>query len=918
MSSARPETMEGGEQVNQSSGEQSESLLKTKLFVPPIQSNCVYRPRLTELINRGLDKVLILISAPAGYGKTTLVTSWLNETEIPSAWISLDDSDNDPVQFLQYFLTALHKIVPSIQIEILSVLQGSQPNPFESLMNILINAMAECAIPFILILDDFHVLHAQPILDMLTYLFEHAPPPLHTVILSRTDPLLPLAHLRARNQLLDIRAEQLRFTRKEIEVFLHEVMALDLSADDIAAIQVRTEGWIAGLQLAAISMQECEDVHGFVTAFAGSHHHIIDYLTEEVLKRQSERISSFLLRTSILSRMCGSLCDAVVDPDTKEYADGQVILEELERKNLFLIPLDNERRWYRYHHLFSDMLNRQLENLYPRLSSELNLRASRWYEQNGLLPEAINHAVMAGDHDRSTKLIEQNGVLLLIRGEVTTLLKWAAAIEPYSQTHPWLFIFKAWAYALSGDLDRVDGLLGTAEGLIFSLEPSEDVKIMQGAIAAARAHRANLLGEARLAADYARRALELLPDINLVSRSLRAVSTSLLGDATSMSGDLEEAKQAYLVSAQICQAAGDVHLTIVINSNLANILVEQGMLHQAARVYAETLSMATRPDGQKALIAGRLFIELSQVYYEWNHLEDALQYAQQSFALCRQWGNMDLQAVGYAQLARIEHLHSHPEEAQVAAQAAEQLVNGYDLAPRYSIWVKSALARLLINQGNLENASHLIQRTGINMGNIAEEAEIPYLLEPIYLVFLRLSLAQRKYNHALRLSERLLHKAEAGNRVGRVIEILVLQALVYQAKNEAERALVILGRALMLAQPEGYLRVFLDEGDPMAKLLYQAKVHQVGGSYLSELLFHLGADSSKALPHSQLLIEPLTRRELELLKLIEEGCTNQDIADRLVISIPTVKRHISNIYSKLGAKNRTQAISLGKELKLFD
>jgi LuxR family maltose regulon positive regulatory protein len=441
---------------------------------------------------------------------------------------------------------------------------------------------------------------------------------------------------------------------------------------------------------------------------------------------------------------------------------------------------------------------------------------------------------------------------------------------------------------------------------------------MQGVIAAARAHKSILRGEAQIAADFARRALELLPDKNLVSRSLRAVSTSLLGDATSMSGDLEEARNAYIESAQICQAAGDIHLTIVINSNLANIMVEQGLLHQAARVYTDTLSMATRPDGQRALIAGRLLVELSQVLYEWNHIEDALVYVQQGLALCKQWGNMDLQAVGYAQLARLEHQYSHPEEAQVAAQAAEQLVNGFDLAPRYSIWVQSMLARLAIDKGNLAHASHLIKKTGIILNMNGEQAESPYLLEPMYSVLLRLFLAQRKYNHALRLSQRLLHKPEAANRIGRVIEILVLQALAFQGKHDMEHALTVLGRALMLAQPENYVRVFLDEGEPMHKLLYLAKVNQGNGSYISGLLSDLSADAGNPLPSVQLLIEPLTRRELELLKLIEEGCTNQDIAERLVISIPTVKRHISNLYSKLGAKSRTQAISLGKELKLID
>jgi LuxR family maltose regulon positive regulatory protein len=334
-------------------------------------------------------------------------------------------------------------------------------------------------------------------------------------------------------------------------------------------------------------------------------------------------------------------------------------------------------------------------------------------------------------------------------------------------------------------------------------------------------------------------------------------------------------------------------------------------------IRAETLSLATRPDGQKAVIAGRLLVELSQVYYEWNQLEMAFNYAQQSINLCQQWGNMDLQAVGFAQLARKEHIYSHPVEKRAASQAAEQLVNRYDLAPRYSLWVKSVLARLQISQGNLGRALHLVPKSGINVDSSAEESEIPYLLEPMYLILLRLALAQRKYNNDLELSQCLFHQAEAGNRIGWVIQILILQALAYHGKNDKEQALAVLDKAIMLAQPEGYVRVFLDEGEPMVRLLYTAKVHQVGGSYLPELLSQTNNDSKQALLNTQLLIEPLTKRDLELFKLIEQGCTNQDIADRLVISIPTVKRHISNIYSKLSAKSRTQAISLAKDINLF-
>ena len=447
--------------------------LTTKLHIPPPCQLLVLRPRLTAALSKALTNSLTLISAPAGYGKSTLVSSWLRDTDVPSAWISLDEGDNDPIRYLQYFISALQRIVPTIQPDLLGVLQEKQPDPFEALLNILINEIDRQAVPFVLVLDDFHTIQAQPVLEMVTHLLEHMPPQMHLVLLTRTDPPLPLSRLRVRSQLAEIRADQLRFTREEIATFLNEAMGLSLSTDDIAALETRTEGWIAGLQLASIAMQGGKDIHSFVSAFTGSNYYIMDYLTEEVLKRLPEKVSLFLLQTSILGRICGPLCEAVVESGTIEQNNGQAILEDLERMNLFLIPLDDERRWYRYHHLFADVLSRHLERLYPHQSSELHQRASQWYEQNGFIPEAIQHSLAAGDQDCATQLIEQNGVLLLIRGEVTTLLKWIEAVEPHSQTHPWLYILKAWAFALTGNLDRVNGMLRTAEELISTLEPTQ-------------------------------------------------------------------------------------------------------------------------------------------------------------------------------------------------------------------------------------------------------------------------------------------------------------------------------------------------------------------------------------------------------------------------------------------------------------
>jgi LuxR family maltose regulon positive regulatory protein len=888
------------------------TLLTTKLYAPPSCPTLVERPRLTVDLSKALTRRLTLVSAPAGYGKTTLVSSWLRETEIASAWLSLDEGDNDPIRFLQYFLSALHKIVPAIQLDLLDMLRGMRPAQADALLNCLINEIAENAVSFVLVLDDFHVIHAQPILEMLAFLFDHLPPQMHLVCLTRTDPDLPLARLRVRDQLVDIRAEQLRFTLDEIAVFLNKMMGLNLSADDLTALETRTEGWIAGLQLAALSLQGRQDIHSFVAAFTGSHAYIMDYLTEEVLKLQPESVRSFLLQTAILDRLCAPLCEAIVETDQMAPHQGQAMLEALEHMNLFVIPLDNERRWYRYHHLFADVLNRRLEHLFPQRLADLHRRASHWYEQNGFIAEATHHALLIGDQDRAIQLIEQNGCLLLIRGEVNTLQRWLEAIELQAQTRPWMYIFKAWLFTLTGYPERVEELLQTAEQLIPSSETSIANRTMQGTIETARAYQANLLGDTLLATKHARRALQHLPDADLVSRSLRTVATSLLGDASSMNGDLQEARQAYSEALRIAQAAGDVHLTIVLNSNIANILIEQGSLHEAARIYGETLQMATRPDSQEPVIAGRVYAELSQVSYEWNHLEAALQQVRHSMALCQQWGNIDQQAISYVMLARLEHVQHQPGRAQAAIRRAQQLVEEHHLLPRYSVWVRHALACLWIAQGDLEQASRPVQQSGIRIDD-----EIPYLREPEYLAWARVLLAQEDYEAALALIQQLLQKAEATSRMRRVIEVLVLQALIFQGRRDIDQALTVLERALSLARPEGYVRTFLDEGEQMAKLLHLAKARRIEIVYATELLSAMEGAAARPQAPAQLLAEPLSQRELEVLQLIEAGCSNQEIAARLFISIATVKRHISNIYAKLDVQNRTQAISIGRELNLL-
>ena len=679
----------------------------------------------------------------------------------------MDEGDNDPIRFLQYLLTALVPITPAIADNLLEMPQGIQPDQFENIINHLVNDLASFSKPFILVLDDFHAIQSEAVLRVVSYLLEHQPHQMHLAILTRTDPPLSLSRLRVRNQLLDIRADHLRFTHAEIAAFLNTAGGIHLSDQDLAAMEARTEGWIAGLQLAALSMKSSSDIHGFVSAFTGSHHYVMDYLAEEVLKAQPGKVSTFLLQTSILDRLCGPLCEAILGTDTTELTDGQAMLETLEAMNLFVIPLDDERRWYRYHHLFADVLRKRLEQQYSHLLPELHRRASQWYEQNGFVSESIQQAIAAGDQDRAAQLIEQNGCFLLISGEVSTFLSWTDSIVYESKTRPWLAIQRAWSLALTGNLDQVESTLQVPEQLLTPLEPTIEVKTMLGTIAAARAYCADSRGNTSLAKEYAQKALEQLPDCSSISRSIRSVAMLILGDSSWMIGELEQAAQAYTKAIGIGRDAGNAHMVINANSSLADIYLEQGQYRRAADAYTRSLQMAVRPDGQLSPLASRNLLGLGRISFERNQLEDAYANTRHCIELSQKWGDVNLKAGAYAMLARLEQVRSNLKESQEAARNALQLAEEHSLSTNRFIQVNSDLARLWLAQGNLEKVSHLIQKAGLTVND-----EIPYQREPEYVILLRLLIAQRNIEAALALSERLLQTAQAAGRMGLVAEVL--------------------------------------------------------------------------------------------------------------------------------------------------
>jgi LuxR family maltose regulon positive regulatory protein len=897
-------------------------LLQTKLLLPPVRSNRVERPRLFAQLDAGLAKPLMLVCAPAGYGKTTLVSSWLRTLSLPAAWLALDEDDNDPLRFLQSLAAALEQIVPALPgdalpADLATLLQARQPTPWRALLPRMLNPIAAQAAPVVLVLDDVHLLQAPPVLDLLAFVLEHLPPVLHLVLLSRVDPPLPLARLRVRDQLMEIRADRLRFTPEESARFLRDGMGLSLSGDEIATLERRVEGWIAGWQLAALSLQGTPDVAGFVAAFSGSHRYIMDYLAEEVLTYQPEPVRTFLLQTSILARLCGPLCRAVAggnaaDEDAGNVVDGQAMLELLEQKNLFVTPLDGERRWYRYHPLFADVLNRHLERLLPDQVPELHRRASLWFEQQMFIPEAVHHALLARDHEHAVELVEQHGCALLLRGEGGTLLDLLARVERQGQLRPWPTVLKAWALALSGHLDEVEPTLQPVEPLLAALEPTPMVQEVRGCMAALRAHRANQEGDTELAAHLAQQALDHLPECDPLACTLRSVAILVLGDASRVNGDLAAAQRAYREARRISQVADNLPMSLIAETALGEMLVEQGHLHQAAQLFSESLQRMTEPDGRVSPAAAGLYAGLSRVAYAWNDLEAAARYARQGLTLSRRSGDHDLEAVAHVFLARLGRAQGHLDQVQAAMQAAEHLLGESALSPNRSVWVQAALAHVCLVQGQPEPARQFVLQRGLT-----PEDEIPYRREAEYLVLVRLLLAQGDYGRARALAGRVRVQAEAAPRIGRVIEGLLLQALVYQGQQEYAQALAHLEQAFVLAQPERYVRPFLDEGEAMAKLLQRAKTHGLAPHVAAELLAALDSDGGSPRPFGQGLVEPLTERELEVLQRIAAGDSNQEIAEHLVISPATVKRHISNLYGKLGAASRTQALALARDRGLL-
>jgi LuxR family transcriptional regulator, maltose regulon positive regulatory protein len=903
-------------------------LLATKLHVPTLRPGYLPRARLTERLAEGMAGELVLVCAPAGFGKTALLADWARRSQRQVVWLSLDPGDNDPARFWRYLATALDPACAGIAGQVAALLRGPQP-PLEAVVTAVINALAAQPDQVALVLDDYHLIEAAAVYDSLLALLERQPVQLRLVLAGRADPPLPLARLRARGQLAELRERDLRFTAEEAGALLAEAVEPELPHAAVAALAARTEGWVAGLQLAALSLRGRSDPAEFVATFGGGHRYVLDYLTEEVLARQPEQLVSFLLETSVLERLCGPLCQAVTG-----RADSQQLLEQLERANLFLLPLDEVRGWWRYHQLFADLLRARLAQEQPERVAQLHRVAAAWCEQHGLVDDAIRHALAAGDTTWAARLVERHADALLGRGETATLRRWLQGLPAeLVRSRPRLCLAQVVTAVTAVRLDAAASLLDHAERALAARggQPEEPYEPSVGraasllanvpaGIALARAILAGMQGDADRTSEFSRRALAELDEGEWM---LRALVDWALAQADWLAGRLAPAERTLARAVVGLRAAGVSVEAAVVDYGLAQVQQGQGRLGAAEATCREALDVATAVHSAPPF-AGLAHVRLAELLRERDELDAALDHATRGVALCRQLAHAWPLAAGLVTLAWIRQAQGDPAGAVETMGEAEQVLPDPRLVELFHPAPVQA-ARLALAQGRTADAARWVRERGLGV-----EDELSYPREPAYLVLARLLLAEQAPERALGLVERWLALAVTQERTASIIEFRALQALAYAACGDAPAALAALAEALALAWPEGYLRVFVDEGAPLATLLgtliaagpHGALARQIPPDYLRRLtdaFERAGVASSArgrrgAVPG---LVEPLSDRELEVLQLLATGRSNQQIAEELVVALDTVKKHVSRILDKLGVANRTQAVARARELQLL-
>ncbi len=905
-------------------------LLSTKLFFPAPRPTLVPRPRLTARLTEGLTRPLTLVSAPAGSGKSTLLSEWRASERSRTytlAWLSLDQYDNDPLRFLTYLIAAVATVKPGFGETPRAFLHASRPQPpaAQTILAHLISELGEQETPLALVLDDYHLITTRPIHDALAFLLDHLPPQIHLVILTRADPPLPLARLRVRNQLTEIRAADLRFTTDEAAAFLHRTMGLNLSPEDVAALEARTEGWIAGLQLAALalrgpmSMQGRSDITGFVTAFSGSHTYVAEYLVEEVLQHQPEGVQTFLLQTSILERLNPELCEAVT-----ERPDGQAVLMALHRANLFVLPLDDEGRWFRYHHLFADLLQARLRQAFTAEAiAALHKRAAAWYELHGFVIEAVSHALASKDFDYAAGLVEENAYPMATRGEMATLLQWSQALpNDVIQRRPVSSLAKAWALTFAGAIEQVEPLLLQVEAQIGGEAPM--AREVLGNAAAIRAYLAMMVGDDQRALELAERAGTLLPQSSAQPRSFLPYT---LGMAYRGQGHYEKAAEAFGREVQMGEASGDLLTWATGMVEVANTRRMQGRLREADETCRQALRRIAEQEAHQFGSFAKLDVALSEVLREQGQLDEARKRVTDALARMQAWDMLTDQLFAYLTLIHIQESQGDFTGAFKTLRIAK------DLKATHPVF--GSLARLLdLHEIRLSLATHQVAAAARLMDGLQPGASrMVFTREQELITLARLRLAQGRPDEAATILDPLANEAEAAGRKGSLLELLALQACTLRAQGDQDAAVAVLIKALALAEPEGFVSVFVDEGELLQQLLATVarQLAPAGDqtsipleAYVSKLLdaFRGSLSSGEAprAPRPQKvpgLVESLTARELEVLQLITAGDSNQTIADKLVITVRAVKKHAGNIFGKLNVTSRTQAIARARQLGLL-
>jgi len=840
----------------------------------------------------------------------------------------LDEGDNDPARFLAYFSAALKSIRQSEPEDHSGVLTSTKGTPSEDFLINLINDIITISGGAVVVLDDYHLIHAQRVHDALAFLLDHQPPQLQLVIATRADPPLPIARLRAQGQVNEFRMGDLRFNQDEAAEFLIQVMGLKLTSEDVRVLVSRTEGWIAGLQMAAVSLRGREDVSNLIRTYTGGHRHVLDYLMEEVLQSQPQGIQSFLLQTAILDRLTGPLCDAVlggevedlnigavsttIEPRPRGCSPGQEMLEYLDRSNLFIVPLDSERHWYRYHRLLADLLRKLLGQTWPEKITTLHRRASQWYEVQGLTEVAIHHALAAEDYPHAARLIDRVAEAILMRSEITTFHGWMEKLpEELVLARPSLCIYHTWALLMGGHpLKRVKARLSNLD---------ESSTLVQGKANALRAFVAAFQGQMSTAFGLTRQALEQLPEEDIF---LRGIAIWNQGFYYLVKGQLAKGLSALEETYKMGQKMGNFSLSVMAQSNLAEVHMYQGKLSRAKELFEQALKLGVDSSGNPLPIAGMAMMGLGELHRQWNDLETGERYLLEGIECIEKWsevGRLD----GYVYLAQIRQAQGDIQGARTAIQKAQRLAVQFDATDLDDFMVEMAQARLWAHQGEFEMVERWIEMQpsrGVDLPETSsnEDSLLDFHIKKrLDIIRARALLAKGSPEAALNLLQALPSILEQWGRVTRSIEVHNLIALANRKLGDIDQAMIAMERALSLAEPGGYVRIFLDEGQAMFELLHHAASRGIAPEYVSKLISAFDEEMEAGSTPAQPLIDPLSERELEVLHLLARGLSNPEIAQELVIAVSTVRSHLKSIYSKLNVHRRWDAVQRGKELGLL-